>query len=123
MELIKLVHVSCVFLSVLFFFSRGLVMIRSPQFVGRLWVRRAAEAIDSVLLLSGLGLVWITGQMPWQEMWLAAKLGLLLVYILLGMVAFHWVDRPIVRFGAWLMAVLTFVMMVLVAMAHRPWPF
>jgi len=123
MELVKLIHVSCILLSALFFFSRGIVMIKSPQFVGRIWVRRTAESIDTVLLLSGVGLVWITGQMPWQEMWLAAKLGMLLVYILLGMVAFHWGHSLIVRFGAWLMALMTFVIIVLMAMAHSPWPF
>jgi len=123
MELVKLIHVSCVLLSALFFFGRGLVMIKSPQFVSRLWVRRTAESIDTVLLLSGVGLVWVTEQMPWVEMWLAAKLGMLLIYILLGMVAFHWGRAPIIRFGAWLMAVMTFVMMVLMAMERSPWPF
>ena len=122
MELVKLVHIGCVVLSGLFFFSRGAVMIRSPQFTTKVWVKRSAESIDTVLLLSGISLVWITGQMPWQEMWLATKLGLLLLYILLGMVAFHWGKTVIVRFSAWLMALLTFVMMISVAMTRSPWP-
>jgi uncharacterized membrane protein SirB2 len=122
MELVKLVHIGCVVLSGLFFFSRGAVMIRSPQFTTKVWVKRSAESIDTVLLLSGISLVWITGQMPWQEMWLATKLGLLLIYILLGMVAFHWGKTAIVRFSVWLMALLTFVMMISVAMTRSPWP-
>ena len=123
MELVKLVHIGCVVLSGLFFFSRGVVMIRSPEFTSKVWVKRAAESIDTVLLLSGVTLVWITGQMPWQEMWLATKLGLLLLYIMLGMVAFHWGKTVIVRFSAWLIALLTFAMMISVAMTRSPWPF
>ena len=122
MELVKLVHIACVVLSGLFFFSRGAVMIRSPQFTTKVWVKRGAESIDTVLLLSGISLVWITGQMPWQEMWLATKLGLLLIYILLGMLAFHWGKTAIVRFSAWLMALAVFAMIVLIALKHSPWP-
>lgn len=123
MELVKLVHVGCVVLSGLFFFSRGVVMIRSPEFTSKMWVKRAAESIDTVLLLSGITLVWITGQMPWQEMWLATKLGLLLLYILLGMVAFHWGKTVIVRFSAWLIALLTFAMIIGIAVTRSPVPF
>jgi len=122
MELVKLVHIACVVLSGLFFFSRGAVMIRSPQFTTKVWVKRGAESIDTVLLLSGISLVWITGQMPWQEMRLATKLGLLLIYILLGMLAFHWGKTAIVRFSAWLMALAVFAMIVLIALKHSPWP-
>jgi len=123
MELVKLVHIGCVALSGLFFFSRGVVMVRSPEFTSKVWVKRGAESIDTVLLLSGVTLVWITGQMPWHEMWLAAKLGMLLLYILLGMVAFHWGKTAIVRFSAWLIALLTFAMIIWIAVTRSPIPF
>jgi len=122
-EITKFIHVSCVLLSALFFFSRGIVMIRTPDFVGRLWVRRTAESIDTLLLFSGAGLVWITGELPWQEMWLATKLGALLLYILLGMAAFHWGKGRRVRIGFWMAAVVTYSYMISVALARSPWPF
>lgn len=122
-EITKFIHISCVLLSALFFFSRGVVMIRTPEFVGRLWVRRTAEAIDTLLLLSGVGLVWITGQMPWQEMWLATKIGALLLYVLLGMVAFHWGRSSRIKIGFWMAAVVTYLYMISVAFSRSSWPF
>jgi len=123
MELVKLIHVSCVVLSALFFFGRGVIMIRYPEFVGRLWVRRTAELIDTLLLFSGAGLLWLTGQLPWLEMWLAAKLTALLLYILLGMVAFHWGRSQGVKVVSWIAAIGTYLLMVTIALNRNPWPF
>ncbi len=123
MEAVKLVHVSCVVLSALFFFGRGIAMISTPEFVGRLWVRRTAESIDTLLLLSGVGLFWITGQFPWQEPWLAAKLTALLLYILLGMLAFHWSKERPVKIGTWAVAIAIYLYMVAVALTRNPLPF
>lgn len=122
-EITRVVHISCVVLSGLFFFSRGVVMIREPQFVGRIWVRRVAESIDTILLISGITLAWLSGQLPWQESWLAVKLMTLLIYILLGMAAFHWGKGRAVQFMAWMAAMTTYLYMVLVAVNRDPWPF
>ncbi len=104
METIKLIHVSCAVLTILFFAGRGVIMFRHPGFVGLPWVRRGAQGIDTLLFLSGAALAWGTGQLPWQNDWLAAKLAALLVYILLGMVAFHWAEQRKVKLAAWLAA-------------------
>lgn len=98
-------------------------MIHDASFTGRRWVRRVAESIDTVLLLSGITLVWLTGQLPWQHAWLGAKLMLLLLYILLGMVAFHWGRSRMVKMAAWVAAMMTYAAMVLVAVTRNPWPF
>jgi uncharacterized membrane protein SirB2 len=123
METVKLIHISSVVLSALFFFSRGVVMIGNPAFVGRRWVKRTAESIDTVLLLSGVGLVWLTGQMPWQEAWLGAKLGALLLYIVMGMVAFHWGKSRTIKIAFWIGAVMVYLYMISVALNRSPWPF
>lgn len=123
METVKLIHISCVALTALFFLGRGIVMMRNPEFVGRGWVRGVAQKIDTLLLLSGVTLVWLSGQLPWQEMWLAAKLTALVVYILLGMVAFHWGKDRSVKFGAWVLAMAVLAMMVSMALSRSPWPF
>ncbi len=123
MEAVKLIHISAVLLSILFFVGRGVIMFRTPSFVGRTWVRRIAESIDTLLFLTGVTLVWITEQLPWQESWLGAKLILLLIYILLGMIAFHWGRGRAVKMAAWLAAVATYAAMVLIALSREPWPF
>jgi len=114
-EWMKATHVVCTVLTILFFTVRGIILLRNPMFTSKRWVRRTAESIDTLLFVSGITMAWMASLAPWQEPWLAAKLGLLLLYILFGMVAFHWSKTTKVRFGAWLMALFTFAMIVLIA--------
>ncbi|MCF7820849.1 MAG: SirB2 family protein [Mariprofundaceae bacterium] len=123
METVKLIHISAVLLSILFFAGRGVVMFHDASFTGKKWVRRIAESIDTVLLLSGIALAWLTEQLPWQDAWLGAKLMLLLLYILLGMVAFHWSRSRMVKMAAWVAAIVTYAGMVFIALSRNPWPF
>jgi len=123
METVKLVHITAVLLSILFFAGRGAVMFYDATFVGKRWVRRVAESIDTVLLFSGITLAWLTEQLPWHDAWLGAKLSLLLLYILLGMVAFHWGKRLAVKMSAWVAAIVVYAGMVFIALSRSPWPF
>jgi len=122
-EIIKPFHITCATLTILFFIVRGAIHLRDPLFVDRTWVRRIAATVDTLLLASGVTLAWLTAQTPWQDYWLAAKLGLILLYILLGMMAFHWGKTPTVRLSAWLLALLTVVIIVWIAVTHSPIPF
>jgi len=121
-ESLKTIHVISVAISGLFFAIRGGVMLFSPSFTEKKWVRRLAESIDTVLLFSGIGLAWMTGQMPWEEAWLGVKLLLLLLYIFLGMLAFHWLHHLRLKGAAWIVALLTFALMLSVAWTRSPWP-
>jgi len=123
METIKLIHVLCVILSICFFAGRGAVMIHDASFVSRRWVRRVAETVDTILFLSGVALAWLTEQLPWQDAWLGTKLMLLLLYILLGMVAFHWGRSRMVKMASWIAAMATYAGMVFIALSRNPWPF
>ena len=123
MEATKLIHLLCVALSILFFAGRGVVMFHDASFVSRRWVRRVAESIDALLLFSGITLAWLTEQLPWEDAWLGAKLMLLLLYILLGMVAFHWGRSQMIKMAAWIAAMATYAGMVSVALTRNPWPF
>jgi uncharacterized membrane protein SirB2 len=123
METIKLIHLLCVALTVLFFFGRGAVMFYDASFVSRRWVQRVAKSIDTVLLFSGIALAWLTEQLPWEDAWLGAKLMLLLLYILLGMVAFHWGRSQMVKMASWIAAMATYAGMVFIALTRSPWPF
>jgi uncharacterized membrane protein SirB2 len=123
MEIIKLIHLLSVALSILFFAGRGAAMIHDASFTGRRWVRRVAESIDAVLLFSGIALAWLTEQLPWEDAWLGVKLMLLLLYIFLGMVAFHWGRNQIVKVTSWIAAMATYAYMVFVALSRTPWPF
>ena len=123
MEVTKLIHLLCVALSILFFAGRGAVMFHDASFVSRRWVQRVAKSIDTALLFSGIALAWLTEQLPWEDAWLGAKLMLLLLYILLGMVAFHWGRSQMVKMASWIAAMAAYAGMVSVALTRSPWPF
>jgi len=123
METVILIHVSAVLLSILFFFGRGVMMFRNPSFVSRRGVKRVAESVDTVLFISGVALAWLTQQLPWHDAWLGTKLLLLLLYILLGMVAFHWGRGRVVKTVSWMAAVAVYIIMLLIALTKNPWPF
>lgn len=81
---LKYLHVSCVVLSGLGFAWRGGWMLAASPCLQHPLVRRLPHVVDTLLLASALGLVVLGGHSPLAEHWLAAKLGGLLAYILLG---------------------------------------
>ncbi|KAF1053226.1 MAG: hypothetical protein GAK43_01513 [Stenotrophomonas maltophilia] len=78
---LKMLHASLAVLSgVLFAWRLGLSW-RGRQQQG--WARRLPHIVDTLLLLSALGLVHLA--MPWPlPRWLQVKLGLLVAYVLLA---------------------------------------
>lgn len=60
----------------------------NPRFQAR-WVRVLPHIVDSVLLLSGAGLIALTGYLPFtvKGAWLTEKLFGVIIYIVLGFIA------------------------------------
>ncbi|MDF2625572.1 MAG: siroheme synthase [Kosakonia cowanii] len=60
----------------------------NPRFQAR-WVRVLPHIVDSVLLLSGVGLIALTGYLPFtvKGAWLTEKLFGVIIYIVLGFIA------------------------------------
>jgi len=116
----KLLHQVTVVLSFAGFVARGL-----GSFAGAGWARgRLARSlphgIDTVLLASALVMAWTLRLTPAAAPWLAAKIGGLLLYIALGMLALR-PGRPLpLRVGAWLAALLCFGWIVSVALTKDP---
>ena len=117
--LLKTIHLSAVTLSGAGFFARGL-----GGLMGAAWVRgRAARTlphgVDTVLLLSALGLAWMLHLSPGAAPWLLAKIVGLLLYIALGVVALR-ASRPVaVRAIAFAAALATFGWIVSVAITKN----
>lgn len=80
-------HRTAVTASVLLFTLRGVGTQFGHAWPGQRRWRRTSVAIDTVLLSAGAGLWYVVSHNPWQEPWLAAKLALLPVYIVLGSLA------------------------------------
>ena len=119
--LLKL-HIASALLSLLGFTTRGVWMLRGSALLQARWVRIAPHIIDTVLLGSGLGLVFTLHLYPNQQHWLLAKLIALVVYVLLGTVALKRGRTLGVRAGAWVAALAVFFYILSVALTKQVVP-
>ena len=117
---IRLVHVSCVGISGGLFGIRGLLRIAARPAANHPVLRFAAHVNDSVLLVTAILLTLILQQYPFTDAWLTAKILLLVPYILLGTVALRRARTTAGRALAFFAALLTFIVIIGVAVTHRP---
>lgn len=118
---IRIVHIVAVL------FSGGLFVLRGLfSFAGRKsWataapVRYLSYSVDTVLLMAALMLVSILPPAVFANGWLAAKLGLLVGYIVLGVLTFRLAEHQPWRRVCFALAVLAFIAMLSVARRHHP---
>ena len=120
-QLLKLIHLSCVVLSLTGFTLRAGLMLVGSGLLRRRWVRTLPHLVDSVLFFSGLGLAYNLHQYPGTSPWLTAKLVALVLYVLFGAVALR--GRTLTRrLTALVLAYATFAYMVSVAINKTPFP-
>ena len=117
---IKTLHVGCVALSGIGFVLRGMSLMFAPRWLALRWVRILPHVIDTILLASALGLVWLSAQYPFEQAWLTAKVMALIAYIVLGSIALKRGRSMPVRLGAWFAALAVFAYIVGVALARSP---
>jgi uncharacterized membrane protein SirB2 len=106
--------------SIALFALRGAGMLAGMRWPRLAPVRWTSYAIDTTLLTAALMLLTI---LPWAMFangWLATKIGLLVVYIVLGVQALRERHRPVARAAWYLAALLVFGFMYSVARAHHP---
>ena len=84
---LKLIHVSAVALSFSGFAARGVGVLTGASWVRHRLTRTLPHVIDTVLLASALGMLWVVHLAPWAVPWLRAKLAGLILYIALGAIA------------------------------------
>lgn len=84
---LKHLHVTCVVLSGMGFCLRGWWMLRESPLRQHRLTRILPHIVDTLLLGSALTMAWMSGQYPFVNGWLTAKLFGLFAYILLGMMA------------------------------------
>lgn len=116
-----LIHVGAVMLSGSLFFMRGfakIVLRQSWPMVAP--VRYLTYAVDTVLLAAAVMLTFIIRQYPFHDGWLTMKLGLLVVYIVLGTIALKRGKSEKQRLYAWIAALAVFLFIITVARAHNP---
>lgn len=119
---LKMLHVGSVALSGLFFVVRGVWMLRAPQRLTHAAVRILPHVIDTVLLASAVSLALLLRVNPLAVPWLAAKIGALLLYIVLGTVALRRGRTRTVRITAFVAALGVYAYIVAVALTRTPLP-
>lgn len=117
---IKHLHVTCVALSGLGFSLRGFWMLTgSPLLQARL-TGIFPHVIDTVLLGSALTLAYLSGQYPFVQPWLTAKVCGLVAHIVFGAIALKRGRTRRVRLIFFVLALLAFGYIVGVALTRSP---
>lgn len=117
---IRLVHIAAVIASGGLFFIRGLANAAGAGWARAAPLRYLSYSIDTVLLTAALMLVTILRQYPFQQAWLAVKVLLLVVYIVLGYLAFWKAQTRAARLSLWIAALTVYAFIFSVARAHHP---
>lgn len=118
--ILKHLHVTCVAISYTLFVLRGIWMLNASPRLRQHWVKIAPHINDTVLLLSAIALAVLTHRNPLVETWLAAKIVGLLIYIMLGLIAFRLGKTRRAKVTAWILAQIVFAYIVSVALTKNP---
>ncbi|MFV0574565.1 MAG: SirB2 family protein [Vibrio sp.] len=103
---LKHIHLISIALSVLLFTIRYILMMMDSPILNKKFFKIAPHAVDTILLGTGIALIFVTGFMPFTAAgaWLTEKISCVLVYIALGFVALKLGRTKLVRsiafFGA-----------------------
>lgn len=119
---LKHLHVTCVVLSGLGFCLRGWWMLRDSPTLQQRLVRILPHVVDTLLLGSALSMAFLSGQYPFVQGWLTAKLGGLLAYIVLGAMALKRGRTKAIRARYFVLALLAYGYIVSVALSRNPLP-
>lgn len=117
---IKHIHVTCVIISIVGFFLRGLLMITESPLRQQRWLKWAPHVNDTILLAAAIALAAMSAQYPLVEPWLTVKVLGLIAYIILGSVALKAGRTRTIRITAWLAALIMFGYVVSVALSRTP---
>ena len=116
-EVLKATHVLCAALSIGGFVLRGCWMFSGNALLDKRIAKTLPHIIDTLLLGSAIGMLFIWQASPFAFTWLTAKVVALLLYIGLGMVALRFGRTKRARILAWICALAVAAYIVSVALS------
>ena len=117
---IRHVHILAVILSGSLFALRGLGALAGARWPHAALLRYLSYTIDTTLLTAALMLVTILPGAMFANGWLAVKLVLVVVYVVLGVLAMKRARTRGIRVGCYVAALLVFVAIFGIARMHQP---
>ena len=116
---VKHLHITFAVISGSFFLMRGIWMLLDSSMLQRRWVKVVPHAVDTLLLTTALIMVFWSGQFPFAQPWLTAKVLALVAYIGLGTMALKRGRTKAARVSALLAALAVFAYIVAVALTRQ----
>jgi uncharacterized membrane protein SirB2 len=117
---VKTAHVTAVAASGTLFLFRGLAAQLGARWPFSPPVRYLSYLVDTALLVAGAALVSILPPAVFANGWLAVKLALVVLYIILGVLALKRARTPLGRRRCFAAALVTFALIATIAVAHSP---
>ncbi|AXQ13275.1 MULTISPECIES: SirB2 family protein [Shewanella] len=99
---VKHLHMTLIAVSVLLFIVRFVLKLRQSAIMDKKLLKVGPHVIDTFLLLSGLTLCFMIKQYPFVDPWMTEKIGAVVAYILLGVMALKSNRNLIFRIFAFL---------------------
>ena len=119
----KHLHMLCAAISIIGFIIRGALRLADSPVLQKKWIRILPHIVDTLLLLSAIGLMISIQQYPFVNGWLTAKFLGLLIYIFLGVVTLRMAKSKPAQIGAYVLAIATFLYIGAVAFSKTAIPF
>ena len=118
---IKAVHIVAVLASGVLFVTRGLMVQSGHKALAMTAsLRYASYGVDTVLLTAALMLATILPAALFANHWLAVKIVLLVMYVVLGSLALERAQSARARTAAFIAALCVYVTIIGIARAHNP---
>ncbi|SFI39976.1 Uncharacterized membrane protein SirB2 [Collimonas sp. OK307] len=116
---IKHFHIACAASSGSLFFLRGVWMLHESAMLRQRWVKIVPQVVDTLLLVSALIMVIWSGQYPFVQNWLTAKILAVFAYIAIGTIALKRGKTKTVRVYAFIAALAIFAYIASVAVTKQ----
>lgn len=104
--LLKQIHIVLAVTTLISFVIRGYWMITDSSLLHHKMVKTIPHVIDTLLLSTAVALMMMAGFYPWILDWVAAKILLLLLYIVLGTIALKRGKTKTQRIAAFIAALI-----------------
>lgn len=119
-SLVKLIHISCVIISLSGFAIRGTLKLIDSGLLQNKLVRVLPHVVDTFLLVSAIALVVMSGMYPWLVNWVGVKLLVLVAYIVTGSIFMRSRHKGLAQYSWFLVSLLLAAYIVVVALTKSP---